>query len=298
MKILSSSLFIACFVAALHVSHAGPIASKTVEVDGLKMRYFTTGDGPETLLLIHGYAQSAHMWEAAMPELAKKFTIIAPDLPGFGESGIPKDGLDMKNAAVRIHALVKQLKIPRARVVGHDIGLMVAYAYAAMYGGEVDKLVVMDAFLPGVGDWETTYHNPFLWHFFFNGPTPEALVKGRERIYFEHFWNDFAADGKRSLSEKDRKYYTAQYAREGRMRAGWEYFHNFPLTAKDFAVLAKTKLAMPVLVISGEKAGGKGLGEQLRLVATNVTSVVLANTGHWVIDENPTEVMQALAKFL
>lgn len=283
---------------SLSAAHAGPIASKTVEVNGLKMHYFTAGNGPETLLLIHGYAQSAHMWEAAMPELAKRFTVIAPDLPGFGESDIPKDGLDMKTAATRVHALIKQLNVTKARVVGHDIGLMVAYAYAAMYSSETEKLVEMDAFLPGIGDWETTYHNPFLWHFFFNGPTPEALVKGRERIYFEHFWNDFAADGKKSLSETDRKYYTTGYARDGRMRAGWAYFQSFPQAAKDFAILGKTKLTMPVLVISGAKAGGPGLGEQLKLVATNVTSIVLENTGHWVIDENPTAVMQAFAKFL
>src|SRR5262249_3193649 len=151
------------------------------------------------------------------------------------------------------------------------------------------KLVVMDAFLPGVGQWEATYHNPMLWHFFFNGPTPEALVKDRERIYFEHFWNDFAADPKHSVSEADRRIYTADYARPGRMRAGWAYFVAFPQTAKDFAQLATTKLPMPVLVISGEKAGGNGLGQQLKLVATNVTPIVLKDAGHWVLDERPTE---------
>lgn len=296
MNVIARSVFLVALLCG--VASAEPIASKSVDVDGLKMHYFTAGHGPDTLLLIHGYAQGAHMWEAAMPELAKRFTVIAPDLPGFGDSAIPKDGLDMKTAATRIHALAKALKVTKARVVGHDIGLMVAYAYAAMYSSEVEKLVVMDAFLPGIGDWETTYHNPFLWHFFFNGPTPEALVKGRERIYFEHFWNDFAADGKRSLSEADRKLFTAQYAREGRMRAGWTYFKNFPQTAKDFAVLGKTKLPMPVLVISGEKAGGPGLGEQLKLVANTVTPIVLKDTGHWVIDERPADVLQALQSFL
>jgi pimeloyl-ACP methyl ester carboxylesterase len=206
--------------------------------------------------------------------------------------------MDMKTAAQRIHALAKALKVKKARVVGHDIGLMVAYAYAAMYPSEVDKLVVMDAFLPGIGDWEKTYHNPSLWHFFFHGPTPEALVKGRERIYFEHFWNDFAANPEHSLSEKDRRLYTAQYARPGRMRAGWTYFANLPRTATDFAELGKTKLTMPVMVISGEKAGGKGLGEQVQLVASDVTQIVLKDTGHWVIDERPKEVLEALQKFL
>src|ERR1041385_2545769 len=143
-------------------ARADTITSRTVDVDGIKMHYFTAGNAADTLILIHGYAQAAHMWEAAMPDLSKRFTVIAPDLPGFGDSAIPKDGLDMKTAATRIHALAKALKIAKARVVGHDIGLMVAYAYAAMYSSEVDKLAVMDAFLPGTGDGEAPYHNPFL----------------------------------------------------------------------------------------------------------------------------------------
>jgi len=143
-----------------------------------------------------------------------------------------------------------------------------------------------------------TYHDPHLWHFFFNGPTAEALVQGRERIYLDHFWNDFAADKNHSLSELDRKLYTAAYARPGRMRAGWAYFAAFPQTAKDFAQLARTKLAMPVLVIAGEKAGGDGLGKQLKLVASDVTAVVLKDTGHWVIDERAAETTAALDHFL
>jgi pimeloyl-ACP methyl ester carboxylesterase len=129
-----------------------------------------------------------------IPLLAKRFTVIAPDLPGIGDSAVPADGLDMKTAAIRIHALARSLGVQIAEVVGHDIGLMVAYAYAAQFPAEVEKLVVMDAFLPGVPGWETIYNNPNIWHFRFNGPTPEALVQGRERRYFEYFWNDFAAD--------------------------------------------------------------------------------------------------------
>ena len=273
------------------------VVSRTADVDGVTLHYLTAGSG-EPLILLHGYAQTSHMWAAVIPQFAKRFLVIAPDLPGIGDSAIPADGLDMKTAAVRIHALARALHVQKARVVGHDIGLMVAYAYAAQFPAEVEKLVVMDAFLPGVGDWEATYHNPFLWHFFFNGSTPEALVKGRERTYFEHFWNDFAADKTRSIPERDRKIYASAYARPGRMHAGWAYFAAFPLTARDFAVLAKTKLTMPVLVIAGEKAGGEGLGRQLKLVASDVTVVVLKNTGHWVLEESPQETIQALDRFL
>jgi pimeloyl-ACP methyl ester carboxylesterase len=170
------------------------------------------------------------MWKPVIPRLAQKFTVIAPDLPGIGDSSIPSDGLDMKTAA--IHALAKSLGVTRARVVGHDIGLMVAYAYAAQFPVEVEKLVVMDAFLPGMTGWEDVYNNPGIWHFRFNGPTPEALVRGRERTYFEHYWNNFAARKSRSIPEADRVAYTAAYARPGRMRAGWAYFVSFQQAAK------------------------------------------------------------------
>jgi pimeloyl-ACP methyl ester carboxylesterase len=178
------------------------------------------------------------------------------------------------------------------------MGLMVAYAYAAMYPAEVEKLVVMDAFLPGVVGWEAVYDNPASWHFRFNGPTPEALVKGRENIYFAYFWNDLAADKNHSVPEADRRAYVAAYSRPERMRAGWAYFVAWPQTAKDFAELAKTKLTMPVLAIGGEKSLGDVLGQQMKLVATNVTVVVLKDTGHWVMEERPKETTAALVKFL
>lgn len=273
------------------------ISSRYAAVDGIKIHYLTAGHGP-TVILMHGYAETSRMWRPIIPLLAAKFTVIAPDLPGIGESDIPKDGLDMKNAAVRMHALAKSLGVQKAEVVGHDIGLMVAYAYAAQFPSETEKLVVMDAFLPGVAGWEQVYNNPGIWHFRFNGPTPEALVKSRERIYFEHYWNDFAADKTHSIPEADRVAYTAMYARPGRMRAGWQYFVSFIQAAKDFEELSKTKLTMPVLAIGGEKANGEILGQQMKIVATNATMVVLKNTGHWVLEENRKETTDALMKFL
>ena len=273
------------------------IQSRTAEIDGIQLHYRTAGHGP-TLILLHGYAETSLMWKPIMPVLAGRFTVIAPDLPGIGDSAIPESGLDMKTAAIRIQALARSLGVEKARVVGHDIGLMVAYAYAAQFPAEVEKLVVMDAFLPGVSGWEAVYNNPDLWHFRFNGPTPEALVQGRERIYFEHYWNDFAADKTRSLPEADRQAYTTAYARPGRMRAGWAYFVSFQQAARDFAQLSQTRLTMPVLAIGGEKSLGVMLGEQMKLAATNVTVVVLKNTGHWILEENPKETTAGLLKFL
>ena len=273
------------------------ITSRFADVNGLKLHYLTSGHGPAVILL-HGYAQNSRMWRPLMPLLADKFTVIAPDLPGIGDSEVPKGDVDMKSAAARIHDLVNSLGIKKAEIVGHDIGLMVAYAYAAQFPTETEKLVLMDAFLPGIGEWESTYNDPRIWHFRFNGPTPELLVKGRERTYFEHYWNDFAADKNHSIPEADRKAYTLAYSRPGRMRAGWAYFISFPQTAQDFAQFSKTKLTMPLLVIGGEKSRGDGLGREAKEVASNVSVVILKNTGHWLMEENFKQTSDALVKFL
>jgi pimeloyl-ACP methyl ester carboxylesterase len=273
------------------------IASRTAVINGVKLHYMSAGHGP-SLILLHGYAETSLMWKPVIPALAQRFTVIAPDLPGIGDSDIPADGLDMKSAAVRIHDLAKSLGVQKAEVVGHDIGLMVAYAYAAQFPAEVTKLVLMDAFLPGVPGWEAVYNNPHIWHFRFNGPTPEALVQGRERTYFDYFWNDFAADKNQSIPEAARQVYATAYARPGRMHAGFAYFASFLQAANDFAKLSQTKLTMPVLTIGGDKANGEALGQQARLVAADVTVIVLKDTGRWLMEERPKETTDALEKLL
>ena len=270
---------------------------QSVPVDGGTVSVAVGGRGPAVVLL-HGYAETSLMWKPLAAVLAPRFTVIAPDLPGIGNSSIPTTGIDMKASAERVHAAVRTLGYSKVRVVGHDIGLMVAYAYAAMYPEEVQKLVLMDAFLPGVEGWEAIYNNPGIWHFRFYGATPEALVRGRERTFFEHFWNNFAADKTRSIPEVDRRAYTTAYSRPGRMAAGFAYFASFPKTAADFADLAKTTLAIPVLAIGGEKSLGEALGAQTRLVATDVSVIVLKNTGHWILEEQQTETISALDRFL
>src|SRR5262245_38829952 len=189
----------------------GSIAPHAVTIERAKLHYLTAGHGP-TLILLHGYTQTSRMWRPIIPLLAEKFTVIAPDPRGIGDSAIPKDGLDMKTTAVRIHALAKSLGIEKPRVVGHDIGLMVAYACAAQFPEETEKLVLMDPFLPGVAGWEAVYNNLAIWHFRFNGSTPEALVRGREHIYFDDFWNNFAEDRRNDdpLDQRHRQKSTAK----------------------------------------------------------------------------------------
>jgi pimeloyl-ACP methyl ester carboxylesterase len=271
--------------------------SRFAKLDGVDIHYWISGKG-DPVILLHGYAQTSHMWRPVIPELAKTHTVIAPDLRGFGESSKPAGGYDKKTMAQDVHALARSLGFARASVAGHDIGLMVAYAYAAQYPGEVDRVVLMDAFLPGVGDWKQVWLLRDLWHFHFYGKVPLALVAGRERVYLEHFWQDFAADPAHSVSEADRQFYALTYARPGAMRASFEVFRAFEQDAGDFAGFRKTKLKMPMLVLTGEKASGDFLITQARLVAENVEGVVIKGSGHWLIDEAPDQVIPKLVDFL
>jgi pimeloyl-ACP methyl ester carboxylesterase len=275
------------------------ITEHTATVNGVSLHYLQAGDGDALpVVLLHGYAETSHMWRPLMPKLAGTHVVIAPDLRGAGQSSKPESGYDKKTLAQDIHALVKSLGYPKVRIVGHDIGLMVAYAYAAQYPDEVDRIVLMDAFLPGVGDWTHVWLLRDLWHFHFYGETPLKLVDGRERIYFEHFWNDFAADRTHSVPEADRQFYAKEYARPGGMRAGFEYFKAFEQDAKDFEGFAKTPLHMPMLVLSGEKAGGQFLIDQAKMVDTDVEGVIVKDSGHWLMEEQPEQTMSALVAFL
>ncbi len=161
-----------------------------------------------------------------------------------------------------------------------------------------ERVVLMDAFLPGIGNWKDVWLLRDLWHFHFYGEVPLALVQGRERIYLEHFWNDFAADRTRSVPEADRQLYAAAFAQAGGIRAGFEYFRNFERDAGDFAQLAATRLPMPMLVLTGEKASGDFLIEQGKLVASDVRGVVIKGSGHWLMEEAPAAVMPAIADFV
>jgi pimeloyl-ACP methyl ester carboxylesterase len=274
-----------------------PTQDRFANVNGVRLHYLIAGTGAP-LMLLHGYAETSHMWRPLMAVLAKTHTVVAPDLRGAGQSSAPAAGYTKAEMAQDIHALARKLGYEQIRIVGHDIGLMVAYAYAAQYSSEVDRIALMDAFLPGVGDWRNVWLMRDLWHFHFYGKTPLALVHGRERIYFEHFWNDFAADPKHSVPERDRRIYAKAYARPGGMRAGFEYFRAFEKDAQDFARFAQIPLLMPMLVLTGEKASGEFLIQQGRLVAKNVEGVVVRNSGHWLMEEAPDQVIPKLAEFL
>lgn len=279
-------------------SSSTEIKSAFANVNGVRLHYLIAGKG-SCVVLLHGYTQTSHMWRQLLPQLAERHTVIAPDLRGIGDSQRTASGYDKKSMAQDIHTLVQQLGIDQpVALVGHDIGLMVAYAYAAQYSSEVSRIVLMDAFLPGVGDWKNVWLMRDLWHFHFYGETPLALVTGRERTYFEHFWNDFAADRDHSVPESDRRLYAAAYARDNGMRAGFEVFRAFEQDAKDFAGFATSKLRMPILVLTGEKASGTVLIDQTKLVADDVRGVIIKGSGHWLMEEAPQQVIPTLVTFL
>jgi pimeloyl-ACP methyl ester carboxylesterase len=294
---LTYLLLAAATVAAAQAPQPLGVDSRFADVNGTRLHYLVAGQGAPVMLL-HGYTQTSHMWRPLIAELAKTHTVLAPDLRGAGQSAKPPQGYDKKTLAQDVRALASSLGYRRVQLVGHDIGLMVAYAYAAQYPAEVDRIALMDAFLPGVGEWQKVWLLRDLWHFHFYGEVPLQLVAGRERIYFEHFWNDFAADRTRSIPEDDRRLYAASYAQPEGMRAGFEYFRAFEQDAADFQRFAQTRLPMPMLVLTGEQASGEFLIEQGRLVADHVEGVVVKRSGHWLMEEAPEQVIPTLVAFI
>jgi pimeloyl-ACP methyl ester carboxylesterase len=273
-------------------------STQSATVNGVRLHFRIGGSGPPVMLL-HGFAETGHMWDPVLPLMAPRHTVVVPDLRGAGASDKPENGYDKKTMAEDMFALAKSLDMAEnLTIVGHDIGLMVAYAYAAQHPSGTARVVLMDAFLPGVGNWKDMWLLRDLWHFHFYGEVPLALVAGRERIYLEHFWNDFAADPRHSVPEADRQRYAADYAQPGAMRAAFEYFRAFEQDAADFVQMAKTPLPMPVRVIAGEKSGGSFLIDQVRLAARDVDGTVIPGAGHWLLEEAPDKVIPVLQAYV
>jgi pimeloyl-ACP methyl ester carboxylesterase len=257
----------------------------------------SAGTGP-VVVLIHGYAETSDSWAPLATELVKNYTVIVPDLRGIGSSSRPAGGYDKKTQAADIRAVVTTLGFDRTFVVSHDIGIMVAYAYAALYPDKVERLVVMDAPLPGIAPWDDIVKDHRLWHFSFWGPDEERLVQGRERIYLDRIWNDFSATPTTQPDDATRKFYAAQYAKPGAMRAGFAHFKAFSQDAEDNKVFQQTKLTMPVLAVGGEKSFGATEAVVMRDVAVNVREAVVPNSGHWLMEESPAYTVALIRDYL
>ena len=265
------------------------------KVNGIDIHYVVGGSG-EPLVLLHGFGQNWYMWNRLLPEFSKHFTVIAPDLPGLGESGKPDSGYDKKTMASYIHGLVKQLGYNNINLAGHDIGLMVAYAYAAQFSGEVKKLALMDALLPGVEPVWSQVKSSAWWFGFFSFPASGELVAGRERLFLTNFW-PVVGHVKDAFNPKETNEFVRAYSTKGSTTGTFHWFGAFEQDAKDNAVFMKTKLKMPLLAMGGEYFGAGFLVDHCKLVAENVKGSNIKGSGHWVVQENTAQVQKDLLDF-
>jgi pimeloyl-ACP methyl ester carboxylesterase len=271
--------------------------TQDIQTNGATLHVRVGGQGPAVMLL-HGYGETGDMWAPLAEELSRDHMVVVPDLRGMGLSSRPEGGYDKKTQGHDIAGVLDALKIEHADLVTHDIGNMVGYAFAAQYPDRVTRFVIMDAPLPGIGPWDEIIRSRALWHFSFQGPDAERLVAGRERIYLDRFWNEFSADPAR-FGEASREHYAALYARPGAMHAGFNQFAAFDQDAIDNkAFVAKGKLGMPVLAVGGDKSFGPTMAVVMRAAATNVEELVIADAGHWLMEEQPAATIAGVRAFL
>jgi pimeloyl-ACP methyl ester carboxylesterase len=297
LPVVISVLFVSLQAGAAVVPFPPALHEMEIAAGDATLHVRVGGQGPAVVML-HGFGDTGDMWAPLAAELVRDHTVVIPDLRGMGLSSRPAGGYDKKNQAADVAAILDKLNIAQAALVTHDIGNMVGYAFAAQFPDRVTRWVAMDAPLPGIGNWEKIIQSPLLWHFNFRGPDVERLVKDRERIYLDRFWDELSADPK-TIDETTREHYAALYARPGAMHSAFEQFAAFSRDAVDNkAFVANGKLTMPVLAIGAEKSFGTAMADEIRFVALDVTGAVIANSGHWLMEEQPAATVAAIVAFL
>ena len=272
--------------------------TRDIETNGATIHTRVGGNGPAVTLL-HGYGLTGDSWAPLAAALAGTHTVIVPDLRGLGRSSKPEGGYDKKTQAGDLAGVLDALDVRQTALVSNDMGSLLAFAFAAQHRGRVTRWVQMEAPIPGIGSWEQIASNPKAWHFGFGGPDMERLVAGRERIYLDHFWNDYAANPA-DISETMRAHYASLYALPGAMRAGFAQFNAFSQDAEDNKKYIEEggKLAFPILGIGGEKAAGSRAEMIMRLVANDVAGAIVPGAGHWLMEENPDATVRIVQEFL
>jgi pimeloyl-ACP methyl ester carboxylesterase len=281
------------------------VCHQTVEIEpGLRLHVVTSGDGPRTIVLLHGFPETWWEWRRVIPLLTQAgFRVVAPDYRGAGHSSRPAGGYDKRTMARDLHRLlIEHLAVSDPVVmVGHDIGLMVAHAYAQEFRDAVSHLVVIDAPLPGTAVFDRLRSDPRVWHFAFHGArdVAEMLVAGRERPYLQSFFGARSFDPS-AIDGEDFDVFVDAYSAPGAMRAGFELYRTFDRDAQDTraALERDGKLTVPVLAVGGAiSTSGDIVEEMMREVATDVTGIRIPDTGHWVPEEQPEALADAVLRF-
>ncbi|AKJ97736.1 hydrolase [Pseudomonas chlororaphis] len=280
--------------------------SEYANVNGIRMHYLIGGNGAKPVLLVHGFPGSWRSWEPLMGRLLRAgYTPVVPDYRGAGETDIAATGYDKKNMALDLRELLRYLNLNRVDIVGHDMGLIIAYAYGALYPSETKHMILMDGFIPGIPGWESPYNgNPSTgvsskWHFRFYGATAAKMIKDKEKIYLDMFFDEFVYPGNHKVPTEVREALVNDYSRSGRMDAAFKLYSAWiEQDANDNQAFAANKLTLPVLTIGGDHSRGKTLSEQVQHITSRPHSLILQNTGHWVLEEKMEATSQAILDFL
>lgn len=273
-------------------------------VEGVRLHYVKGGNPQgEVLLLLAGFPQSWYAWRQVMAQLADRYLIIAPDLPGQGDSDKPQFGYDTLALAGKVQGLMQKLGMERYYLAAHDVGAWVAWPYAMRYSQQVVRLALLDAGIPGITlpdalpvtpdtAWKT-------WHFAFHllPDLPEALIAGREEIYLEWFLRRKTASPE-AISDADMSEYLRLLTQNGALRAGLAPYREVATSAaQNRALREEGKLTLPLLAISADQGSIADMAAPLRQFADNVTGITIEHSGHFIPDEQPQALAEALASF-
>lgn len=296
------SIALAFLTAAPALAQVEPFPAvfheQDIATNGTTIHVRVGGHGPAVVLL-HGYGETGDMWAPLAANLMRDHMVIVPDLRGLGLSAKPAKGYEKKLQGYDVSGVLDALHVGKVDLVTHDIGNMVGFSFVEENPGRVTRLVLMDAPIPGIGPWDEILKSPLLWHFRFGGPDMERLVAGRERIYLDRFWNEFSATPAK-FSEASRQHYAALYAQPGAMHGGFSQFAAFDQDVMDDrAFVAKNgKLPIPVLAVGGDKSFGPTMAVVARDAFSNVQTLVIPDSGHWLMEEQPAATVAAIRAFL
>lgn len=256
---------------------------------------------PESLVFLHGWPEDWTEWQRVMEKASKTHHVIALDLPGVGESHGAVSGGEKAAIAERIHQAVQALRLGTYMIVGHDVGTMVAYAYLRKFAAEIKAAVLISSVVPGLEPWSNVLSNPFIWHFaFHNVPRlPEALVLGKQRVYFDYFFDILTKDHS-AIDDAARDRYAAAYASAEALQAGFDWYRAF---GKDAEANRKdtANIDTPLLYLRGEFENGS-IDEYTSgfhaVGISSVTSALIPGSKHFTPEENPEAVWAEIAGFL